>query len=331
MRFVYQSIGDPISRSTSDVGGSSHRTRTSPSKHTSHYRSTSSSTASVRHSTQLSLFLLLEKKTCIIRISDATVGEVELADEGLPAAPSTGMFLTPNASISSSSSRRNRSSWDGFGFSKEKPAWILPTQVELSDVPGTSVYILTRSKKSHILPFPLPADLQNTPSFRTLTWESAPKHVEARVCRPYAHGQEERPPFLQFIAFCEDNIEVQEVNLNQLTVKTRNGKGKARLNAPNLNALIHVKSDFLGLETGSLCAGGLWHRPIDPDNSDLYRSTSVMSYMSALSYDSNDTEELAAKFLSERGVYGWVKKGQSDWRVFWVGGTGREEAKPNSL
>jgi len=325
MRFVFQSIGDSMSRSSSDVGGSSHRTRTS-SKLTSHYRSTSSATSSVRYSTQLSIFLLFEKKAGIIRVSDASVGEVELIDDGTPSAFSAGASLTPNASVSSSSSRRNRSSWDGFGFIKEKPAWILPTQVELSSVPSTGVYILTRSRRTHILPSPLPADLQNTPSFRILTWASAPRHVEARVCRPYAHGQEDRPPFLQLIAFGEDGIEVHEVNLNQLTVKAGKGKGNAKTNAH-----IHAVSDVLGGETGPLCVGGLWHRPIHSDHPDLYRTSSVMSYMSALSYDSNDTEELAAKFISERGIYGWVRKGHSDWRVFWAGGTGREEAEPDSL
>lgn len=324
MRFVYQSISDPILRSASDVGGSSHRTRTSPSKVSNHYRSVSSATANIRYSNQLSLFLLFEKKAGIIRISDASVGDVELSDDGPPLSFSAGASLTPNASISSSASRRNRSSWDGFGFIKEKPTWTLPTQVELSTMPSTSVYLLTRSKRTHIVPSPLPADLANTPPFRTLTWASAPKYVEARVCRPYAHEQEDHPPFLQLIAFGEDGIEVQEINLNQLTV--RRGKGKDVAPTP-----VHAVSDILGGETAPLCVGGLWHRPGYPDQTDLYRTDSVMSYMSASSCDSNDTEELAAKFMSERGIYGWVQKGHSDWRVFWVGGTGRGDAEPDSL
>ena len=325
MRFVYQSINDSISRSASDVGGSTHRTRTSPSKLVNHhFRSASSGTASIRYSNQLSLFLLFEKKAGTIRISDASVGEVELSDDGPPPSLSSGASLTPTPSISSSVSRRNRSSWDGFGFIKEKPTWTLPTQVELSTMPSTSVYLLTRSKKTHIIPSPLPADLANTPSFRILTWASAPRHVEARVCRPYAHIQENHPPFLQLIAFGEDGIEVQEVNLGQLTV--RRGKGKGVDTTPT-----HAFSDVLGGETAPLCLGGYWHRPVYPDQTELYRTDSVMSYMSASSCDSNDTEELAAKFMSERGIYGWVRKGHSDWRVFWVGGTGREEAEPNTL
>jgi len=187
-----------------------------------------------------------------------------------------------------------------------------------------SVYLLTRSKRTHIIPAPLPADLANTLSFRILTWASAPRHVEARVCRPYAHEQEEHPPFLQLIAFGEDGIEVQEINLNQLTA--RGGKGKGVATTPT-----HAVSDILGGETAPLCPGGHWHRPVYPDQSDLYRTDSVISYMSASSYDSNDAEELAAKFISERGIYGWVRKGHSDWRVFWVGGTGREEAGADSL
>lgn len=326
MRFVYQSLTESMSRSMSDVGGVSTRTRSSPSKLTNHYRSTSSATPGIRYPSQLSLFLLFEKKAGIIRLTDSSVGEVELNDDGPPPAMSAGASLTPNASISSSSSRRNRASWDGFGFIKEKPSWTLPTQVELSSMPSTSVYLLTRSRRTHILQSPLPVDLPNTPPFRTLTWASAPKHVEARVCRPYAHDQEDHPPFLQLIAFGEDGIEVQEINLNQLTVRNRKGKSVANANAP-----IHAVSDVLGGETAPLCPGGLWHRPVHPDHPDLSRTDSVMSYMSALSYDDNDTEELAAKFISERGIYGWVRKGHSDWRVFWVGGTGREEAESDPL
>jgi len=257
-------------------------------------------------------------------MSDASVADVELGDDGPPPSLSTGASLMPTPSVSSTISRRNRSSWDGFGFIKEKPTWTLPTQVELSSMPSTSVYLLTRSKKTHIIPSPLPADLANTSSFRILTWASAPRHVEARVCRPYAHAQETRPPFLQLIAFGEDGIEVQEVNLGQLTV--RRGKGKGADTTP-----IHAISDILSGETAPLCLGGYWHRPVYPDQSDLYRTDSMMSYMSASSCDSTDTEELVAKFMSERGIYGWVRKGHSDWRIFWVGGTGREEAEPDIL
>lgn len=322
MRFVHQSVSDSISRSASDVGG---RTRTSPSKlYSSHYRSVSSATASIRYSNQLSLFMLFEKKAGIIRISDASVGEVELNEDGPPSSLSLGSSLTPTASISSSASRRNRSSWDGFGFIKEKPTWLLPTLVELSTMPNASVYLITRSKRTHIIPAPLPADLPNAQSFRILTWASAPRHVEARVCRPYAHEQEEHPPFLQLIAFGEDGIEVQEINLDQLTV--RRGKGKFVASTP-----VHAVSYTLGGETAPLCLGGLWHRQMHPDQTDIYRTDSVMSYMSASSCDSNDTEELAAKFMSERGIYGWVRKGHSDWRVFWVGGTGREDTELDYL
>lgn len=324
MRFVYQSVSDPIARSASDAGGSSHRARSSPSKAGHHYRSVSSATPSIRYSNQLSLFVLFEKKAGIIRICDASVGEVELSEDGPSPTLPFGGSLTPSPSISSSTSRRSRSSWDGFGFIKEKPTWLLPTLVELSTMPSTSVYLLTRSRRTHVIPAPLPADLPNTMSFRILTWASAPRHVEARVCRPYAHEQADHPSFLQLVAFGEEGIEVQEINLNQLTV--RRSKGKVVASVP-----VHAVSDILGGETAPLCVGGLWHRPVHPDQTDLYRTDSVMSYMSASSCDSNDTEEIAAKFISERGIYGWVRKGHSDWRVFWLGGTGREEAEQDPL
>lgn len=123
-------------------------------------------------------------------------------------------------------------------------------------------------------------------------------------------NEETQPPFLQLIAFGDDGVEVQEIPLHSLTER----KGKSRALAP-----VQGVADFLGGETAPLCVGGHWHHP---QGADLTRYSSVTSYGTATSFDSYETDELAARFREEQGIYGWVRKGISDWRVFWVGGTG---------
>jgi len=120
-------------------------------------------------------------------------------------------------------------------------------------------------------------------------------------------SDETQPPFLQLIAFGDDGVEVQEVPLHSLTER----KGKSRAVLP-----VQGMADFLGGETGPLCVGGHWHQQ---QGVDLARNASTLSYAT---FDSYETDELAARFRSEQGIYGWVRKGMADWRVFWVGGDG---------
>jgi len=115
---------------------------------------------------------------------------------------------------------------------------------------------------------------------------------------------------LQIIAFGEDGVEVQEIPLHSLSER----KGKGRAVPP-----VHAVADFLGGEAAPLCNGGHWHLQ---QGVDLARFNSVTSYATATSFDTYETDDIAARFRAEQGIYGWVRKGISDWRVFWLGGTG---------
>jgi len=110
------------------------------------------------------------------------------------------------------------------------------------------------------------------------------------------------------VALGEHAVEVQEVSLFSLST----GKGKGRAERP-VRALLDVSAGFL-------CTGGLWHRPGYPFK--LPSSISAASDSSITSFSSPETDEL---FSKEQGIYGWCQKDLRDWRVFWVGGTGREK------
>ncbi|CAL1700203.1 unnamed protein product [Somion occarium] len=239
----------------------------------------------------------LSKKAGMIRIADAAVGEVDLGDDY-----NYHTLLSPLAGPVGTLSRRSRSSWDGKAFHKEpKAAWSLPTKFV---VPGfgreKGLYLLTRGKQSHIYPHPLPANISVTPSYRTFSWSFVPSYVCPRICKP----QDGNPSFLQVVAFGEDGVEVLEVPLSSLT----ENKGKGKAQEP-----LHAVAD-VGGDTGFLCFGGHWD--ISSSQPVLVRSDSTAST------DSEDDGVLnqATALREEAGIYGWVRRGHEDWRVFWVGG-----------
>lgn len=283
--FVQQFVQDPISRSTSDA---------TPrlSAHSRHSKHLSVNLKPPQYPPQLSLFVIFEKKAGTIRIADSAVGEVDFGDE-----TNLHHLLSPLANA-----RRSRTSWDGKAFHKENKAnWTLPTKFVL---PGfgreKGLYILTRGKQSHIYPHPLPANISVTPACRALSWSFSPSYVCPRVCSP----RDDTPSYLQVTAFGEDGIEVLEVPLSSLT----ENKGKGKAQEP-----IHAQAD-LGGDAGFLCLGGQWDQTSQPM---LSRSDSVMST------DMEDDETLANRIMAlrgEEGVYGWVRRGLEDWRIFWVGG-----------
>jgi len=253
----------------------------------------------------LSLFVIFDKKAGAIRIADAAVAEVELANDG---ALNTDLSYTRELS-SPSAGRRSR-----LSDVLSKGRWVLPTRTDLPAVTSgrqqslpRSVYFLTRGKQTHVLPSPLPATISNTPPLLCLTWESQPSSVTPRVCRPPEDGA---PPFLQLVALGEGGVEVQEVSLSFLN----RGKGKGRIEEP-------VRAS-LDISAGFLCTGGHWHR--SDHSPQLKRSNSVASDVSGTSFGSLDADELASTLQTEQGIYGWCQKDLRDWRVFWVGGTGRE-------
>ncbi|KZT05574.1 uncharacterized protein LAESUDRAFT_655698 [Laetiporus sulphureus 93-53] len=302
--FVHQAVTDPMSRSASDAA-----VRSGSRVNSRHSRVISLNVSAQRYSNQLSLFVIFEKKAGIIRIADSAVSEVELFEE----ANGAQQFLAPPGA--SSMGRKSRASWDGRGFVKEpKGVWVPPVKfdlpIEANHSLSASMCVLTRGKQSHIMPHPLPPSIPMTIPYRVLRWSVRPTHVSCRVCTPSQrrHGQS---PFLQVVAFGEDGIEVRELPLSSLTER----KGKRRDDEP-----VRAMADVSG-STGFLCSGGFWS---DTHPSWLGRSVSMESQDSATSLDDWSEEEVADRLRARQGVYGWVRKGQDDWRVFWVGGSSRE-------
>ncbi|THH30330.1 hypothetical protein EUX98_g3860 [Antrodiella citrinella] len=261
---------------------------------------------------QLSIFVVFEKKAGLIRIADAAVGEVDLYDE----AAGTNALLNPAGSLN----RRPRTSWDGMSFHKEpKASWIPPVLMVIKGQANGglshSMYLVTRGKHTHLLPSPLPANLPSIPPYRTFTWTSPPSNISTRICRQTPPLSEEgsSESFLQVIAFGEEGVEVQEVPLSNLTVNM--GKGKSKVEEP-----VRAVAD-LGGDAGFLCTGGFWHDD-DPARPGLMRSDSTASYDSDSVLEDISSSRTPTRLKEVEGVYGWVRKGAEDWRVFWVGGTG---------
>jgi len=183
--------------------------------------------------------------------------------------------------------------------------WLVPVRCELP-VPGQidtirPVYILTRGKRTHIIPCPFPTRSPPTPPIHAFFWKSSPKYISPRVI----HSKDDpisEPPLLQLVAFSDTGIEVQEASLTFLRNK---GKGRAMP-----DDLIKAEED-IGGETGFLAVGGNWDQL---DN--LYGPQSP----SGQSIDSMDSMDLIARMRRDEGIYGWYHKDFEDWRVFWVGG-----------
>ncbi|KAI9000755.1 hypothetical protein BD414DRAFT_472660 [Trametes punicea] len=294
--FVYQSIQDNMSRSPSDVFP---RAVALDSHHPRHARVSSFGSTVSHYPTQLNLFVIFEKKAGTIRIADSAVGEVDLYEDNWSAQQSA-LMASPSVTA-----RRSRGSWDGRGFAREKGPWVRPVKFS---VPGpsfhsstTQMYVLTRGRQSHILPYPLPAKLSLVPPYRVLYWSSTPNSVSARVC---TSDNPDEAPFLQVVAFGEDGVEVQEVPLSQLSER----KGKSRSQDP-----VRAQSD-LGGNSGLLAVGGHWNRPFHPSLARSYSTSSCSSYES-----SNSTDEDSKSSGGNEGIYAWVQKGAEDWRVVWLG------------
>ena len=303
-----------MSRSPSDITHSRHNhLSTPPHRHTKRL-SMGSPSSHVQYPPQLSLFVVFEKKAGLIRIADSAVGEVELYDD------TGGQGTLLSASVGSIG-RKPRSSWDGKGFLREsKASWIPPVRIVVPGQtnadegwtsPSQSMYLITRGKHSHILPFPLPANLPSIPPFRTFTWSFPPNHISTRICKPSTYALDgSSVAFLQVIALGEEGAEIQEIPLSAITVNV--GKGKSRAEEP-VRATVDVGGD-----TGFLCLGGHWDD--DPSQPHFLRSDSTTSNDSYL--EDISSARTPTRMREREGIYGWVRKGAEDWRVFWVGGTG---------
>ncbi|PCH40941.1 hypothetical protein WOLCODRAFT_99593 [Wolfiporia cocos MD-104 SS10] len=308
--FVHQSVLEVMSRSSSDAAA-----RPGSSSSQRHTRIVSLNMNAQRYSHQLSLFVVFDKKAGLIRIADSAVSEVDLFEE------SNGLtqLLTASNVGSPTINRKSRASWDGRAFAREhKGVWVPPVKF---DIPASSnyslarsMYILTRGKQSHIVPNPLPPSISAVPPYRILLWSFHPTHISCRVHLPSMDDVQGPPPFLQVIAFGEDGLEVQELPLSSLNEQHRKGKRREQ------DAVV-AQSSSIGGDTGFLCTGGHWSQPLHPN---LTRSDTMESYDSATSFESLSSETMAEKMQAHQGIYGWVRKGVEDFRVFWVGGTGAE-------
>ncbi|KXN89492.1 hypothetical protein AN958_05654 [Leucoagaricus sp. SymC.cos] len=305
--FFQQSVQE-VTRSMSDVTGGGNtsswhkRTDSANTIRDNFSRSPPSGLSGhlINYGPQLSLFVVFDKKAGWIRIADSAVGEMELPDDS------------------------SRLSFEHTS----PPKWVLPVRCELP-VPGPStsvsgampvettrkVIFLTRGRKTHILPSPLPTNYATYPSLAIITWKSPPRHVTPRVCEPDDSDEaQDLPPFLQLVAFGEDGIEVQEMSLN--FISRGKGKGKA-----TFEEVVRAEDDVIG-ECGFLATGGHWDqisRLIDP--SRMTRTNSTSSDMSSASFDSVGTSVIVSQLKRQEGIYGWWKKGVGDFRVFWVGGS----------
>ncbi|KAH7887449.1 hypothetical protein F5I97DRAFT_828436 [Phlebopus sp. FC_14] len=331
LAFVQQSVQN-ISRSPSDTSttraaGIGHsRAASSDFPFPLHNnRASLAGPATLTYSAQTAIFVIFEKKAGIIRVADAAVTEVEMYDTGaLSGGGGSSQAGRDQLNVGSSlGARRSRASIDFMALRESKGAWVLPTEIELpvSDagvIHSRSVYVLTRGKQSHIIPAPLPPAIAMNPPLYTVTWNAHPTSVTPRVCEPplvrrSSSDSTQPPAFLQLVGMGEDGIEVHEIALASLA--NRRGKGKAvtPLDPP------HTQS-FIG-ETGFLAYGGHWHRLASAVPSQLERTESAAS---TSSFDSVETEEVMSRLRAEAGVYGWLRKGAEDWRVFWVGGDARD-------
>ncbi|KAI0776186.1 hypothetical protein BD413DRAFT_688386 [Trametes elegans] len=301
--FIHQSVQDNMSRSPSDIFP---RSAALDSHNHRHSRVSSFGSTISNYPTQLSLFVIFEKKAGTIRIADSAVGEVDLYDDNWGAQQAM-LSSTPSTSGGGHGARRSRASWDGRGFAKEKGAWVRPAKFT---IPGPSfqqqsapaqMYVLTRGRQSHVLPHPLPARVAGLPPFRVLVWAAAPNSVSARVC---TSDDPAEAPFLQVVALGTDGVEVQEVPLSQLSER----KGKGRAQEP-----VRAQTD-IGGTAGLLTVGGHWNRPFYPGLSRTYSTSSYSSFDSSTS-----TEEDGDGEGGNEGIYAWVQKAAEDWRVVWLG------------
>ena len=268
-----------------------------------------SSAIPLSYGTHLSLFVVFDKKAGWIRLADSAVGEVELGEDGGPQPPGLLYSRDTFSSTMSAASVRQRSRLS-FDIRESTAKWIVPVRCELP-VPGQGgltqpVHILTRGKRTHVVPCPLPSQTSASPPLHAVFWKAHPKFVSPRVI---LSGNDHEQPLLQLVAFGENGIEVQEMGVSFMSIK---GKGRA---FPD--ELIRAEED-LGGDAGFLSLGGNWDRL---EQVLSWQQGPMPSAASVFSADSDmDSADVLERLKKEEGIYGWCRKGLQDWRIFWVGG-----------
>jgi hypothetical protein len=272
-----------------------------------------SSPGDFTYGSQLSLFVIFEKKAGLIRIGDSAVDEIEMYDDG---------SQPPMLPIAEKSPRLRRSlhTFDAFGFgSDRKGAWLplcnleVPTGAFAADgtLPRRSIVLVSRGRQTHIHPSPLPVPLAWSPPLSIIWWNHTPSQVTARVCCG-SNGK----AFLQVIAYGA-GVEVAELSLSFLSPRAGlGGKGKGK--AVPVEPLVRAYTGAFD-PSRFACRGGEWHLlTIANGRPEIRRSRP--------STDGPDTREWVARAKMEEGFYGWYMKDVEDYRVFWMGNvSGKEE------
>ncbi|KAJ7194536.1 hypothetical protein GGX14DRAFT_527446 [Mycena pura] len=264
------------------------------------------------YGTQLSIFVVFEKKASWIRVADSAVGEME------PIAIDDAHLALPGAharGASATGSVRRRHHVAGADAHAHAGGWLPPVRAEL---PTRSVYLLTHGATTHVVPCPLPSQTAAVARLAAVSWREPPSHVAPRV----------GPACLQLTALGEGSVEVQELPLAALgPAGTGTGKGKGKGRAVAVDADLTFgpvqarAEEDAGGHTGFLCMGGHW----DASHTGMYPGSALLRSRSTQSFSSVDSEENIEVLRREQGLYGWCRKGLSDWRVFWLGGSFADE------
>ncbi|KDR84120.1 hypothetical protein GALMADRAFT_262478 [Galerina marginata CBS 339.88] len=305
LAFIQQTVTDSRNPLEERSPGRFHSHKRSDSGGTLKGVVSTASTAPLSYGTHLSIFVVFDKKAGFIRLADSVVGEIELGEDGGPQ-PAGLLYSRDTFSSTVSSASLRQRARVSFDIRESASKWILPVRCDLP-VPGQGgltqpVHIVTRGKRTHVLPCPLPTKSSLAPPLHAIFWKSHPKHVSARLI-PAGHDPINDPALLQLVAFGENGLEIQEMGISFMNTK---GKGRA---FPD--EMVRAEEDF-GSEAGFLAAGGNWDRL-----AQIYGSSSAAS---VFSMDSVDSTDIYGRIKQEEGIYGWYRKGLEDWRVFWVGG-----------
>ncbi|PVG00490.1 hypothetical protein CPB86DRAFT_773734 [Serendipita vermifera] len=266
----------------------------------------------------LSMFIIFEKKAGLIRISDSSVSEIELWDDGgAPLSPTHTSSLPTHLSgshLSGSSIRRSIQA-----LTRDiRGHWIPLTKMNIPHPPLTnntstqlptfkSLVFMSRGKQTHVLPSPLPMPLTSNPPLRIIRWQTAPRQVAARLS--IGNGRDDK---LQILAFGEMGVEVVEMGTDflfrppEITASPSKGKEKAKavsIPSENITRAFWDSSD----ETGFLAQGGFW---------DQLDTTSGMPEPRQ---QPHNPDEVGTHIERGQGIYAWSRKGLEDYKVLWFG------------
>ncbi|KAF8528840.1 hypothetical protein BU17DRAFT_79995 [Hysterangium stoloniferum] len=282
--------------------------------------STPSPLTSLFHSSpsigQFSLFVIFDKKAGIIRISDSSVGEIDLWEE-----PRHSRRASSHSPTSPTPFRLPISSFDNLSIAKDtKGLWIPPAEVTIPSnwviqtfthsTSTMTLYLLTRGKYTHIVWSPLPLPVASHTPLKILQWNAQPTRIVPRACQRPITGQ----PFLQVMALGDLGVEVQEFPLSSIFLTEDRGEEQDA---------IAMQAEVGSGGAGFLCMGGHWTERERQANQE---GTSQRHGSSSTA----DTVDLAEKRSREQGFYAWTQKGYNDWRVFWLGGSADDGPPPAS-